>query len=71
MVNAGIKEDFVTARKLHYKLLKGIDLLFAEGNPTGVKYVLHKSGLMENVLRLPLIAASESLSQQLDQYLNA
>jgi 4-hydroxy-tetrahydrodipicolinate synthase len=71
MVNAGIQEDFVTARKLHYKLLKGIDLLFAEGNPTGVKYVLHKSGLMENVLRLPLIAASESLSQQLDQYLNA
>lgn len=71
MVNAGMQEDFVTARKLHYKLLKGIDLLFAEGNPTGVKYVLHKSGLMENVLRLPLIPASESLSQQLDQYLNA
>ena len=71
MVNAGIQEDFATARKLHYKLLKGIDLLFAEGNPTGVKYVLHKSGLMENVLRLPLIPASDSLSQQLDQYLNA
>lgn len=71
MVNAGMQEDFVTARKLHYKLLKGIDLLFAEGNPTGVKYVLHKAGLMENVLRLPLIPASDNLSQQLDQYLNA
>ena len=71
MVNAGMQEDFATARKLHYKLLKGIDLLFAEGNPTGVKYVLHKAGLMENVLRLPLIPASDNLSQQLDQYLNA
>lgn len=71
MVKAGLNEDFVSARKLHYTLLKGIDLLFAEGNPTGVKYVLHKLGLVENVLRLPLVPASESLSQQLDQYLNS
>lgn len=69
MVNAALNNDFVTARLHHYKLLKGIDLLFAEGNPTGVKYVLHTQRLCENVLRLPLIPASENLSNELHQYL--
>ncbi len=69
MVNAALREDFVAARALHYKLLPGIDLLFAEGNPAGVKYVLSKMGLMANSLRLPLVAASEGLSARMDAYL--
>lgn len=40
-------------------------LIFAEGNPTGVKYVLAELGIVKNYLRLPLVAASESLEQKL------
>lgn len=67
MVNAALRGDFNEARELHYKLLPRIDLLFAEGNPTGVKYVLHKMGLMKNSLRLPLMPASDVLTEKLDK----
>lgn len=69
MVRAALNEDFITARKLHYKLLSGIDLLFAEGNPTGVKFVLSEMGLMRNTLRLPLVSASEDLAGKLKEFL--
>lgn len=67
MVKHALKNEMNEARKLHYGLLNRINLLFAEGNPTGVKYVLHQQGLCENILRLPLVPASESLQQKLDR----
>lgn len=67
MVKHALKNEMNEARKLHYGLLNRISLLFAEGNPTGVKYVLHQQGLCENILRLPLVPASESLQQKLDR----
>lgn len=65
MVHAALDNDFVKARTLHYQLLDKIDLLFAEGNPTGVKCVLSHQGLIQNELRLPLITASKELSDKL------
>ena len=50
MVNESLAGNFDAARKLHYSLLNNIRLLFAEGNPTGVKYVLSKMAICENVL---------------------
>ncbi len=67
MVQHALKNEMDEARKLHYKLLPDIDLLFAEGNPTGVKYVLHKQGLCENILRLPLVSASEQLRGKINK----
>jgi len=64
-VHTALEGDFKKAREVFYPLLPGIDLLFAEGNPTGVKEVLAQKGIIENQLRLPLIPASESLSVQL------
>lgn len=34
--------------------------LFAEGNPSGLKYLLHHMGLAENVVRLPLVPVSHA-----------
>jgi 4-hydroxy-tetrahydrodipicolinate synthase len=67
MVQHALSGSMEAARTLHYKLLPQINLLFAEGNPAGVKYVLHRQGLCENILRLPLVPASTALQQQLDQ----
>jgi 4-hydroxy-tetrahydrodipicolinate synthase len=61
MVQHALKSEMQQARQLHYQLLRRIDLLFAEGNPTGVKYVLHTQGVCENILRLPLMPATEQL----------
>lgn len=68
MVNAALKNDYETARKLHYKLLEGFDLLFAENNPAGVKAFLSEMGMIENSLRLPLVPLSESILQQVKKY---
>ncbi|HTN46594.1 MAG TPA: 4-hydroxy-tetrahydrodipicolinate synthase [Flavipsychrobacter sp.] len=67
MVNYALNGDFESAKNLHYELLEKTRLLFAEGNPTGVKYVLSKMGVCQNVLRLPLIPASDELASKLDK----
>ena len=69
MVNAGLSGDFDTARKLHYKLLKGIGLLFTEGNPPGVKYVLSQMGICGNNLRLPVVPISSSHEEKINDFL--
>ena len=65
MVKSALDGRFSEAREIHYRLLPGMDLLFAEGNPTGVKSVLSRMGICENVLRLPLLPASEGLAEKL------
>jgi 4-hydroxy-tetrahydrodipicolinate synthase len=48
------------ARSLHYRLLPLIDANFLETNPAPIKAALHCMGRIENVLRLPLLPASEA-----------
>ena len=43
---------------LQAKYAEMIKLLFAEGNPVGIKAVLAQKGMIENNLRLPLVPAS-------------
>jgi 4-hydroxy-tetrahydrodipicolinate synthase len=42
------------------KMGHNIHLLFVEGNPSGIKTVLAEMGMIENVLRLPMIPCSEN-----------
>ena len=70
MVRHCLQGDFTLARPLHYKCLEGNDLLFAENNPAGVKAFLHELGLIENVLRLPLVPLSSTIHQKVKTYLN-
>jgi 4-hydroxy-tetrahydrodipicolinate synthase len=58
------------AQKLHYLLLETIHLLFAEGNPGGIKALLNQMGLCHNVLRLPLVKISNELTEKLKQQMN-
>lgn len=69
MVRYSLKGDFASARPLHYKCLEGNDLLFAENNPAGVKAFLFELGLIENVLRLPLVPLSDAVHQKVKSYL--
>ena len=47
-----------------------IDLLFVQGNPGGIKAVLHQRGLIENHLRLPLVPVSHSVTSKLRTYVD-
>ena len=58
--------QWIRARQLHLELAQLCRLLFAEGNPAGVKAALHASGIIRcNKLRLPLTPVSKELYQQL------
>ena len=46
-----------------------IRLLFAEGNPVGIKAVLAQRGIIQNCLRLPLVPASKELEGKIQQEL--
>ena len=51
------------------KYAEMIRLLFTEGNPVGIKAVLSQQGLIENVLRLPLVPASKDLTSKISHLL--
>lgn len=65
MVNHCLNADFVSAQKFHYQLLEIIDLLFAEGNPGGVKAALKALGIIDDYVRLPLVNVSETTYNKL------
>ncbi len=50
---------------LQAKYAEMIKLLFAEGNPVGIKAVLAQKGLIDNYLRLPLVPASAELNRRI------
>lgn len=69
MINFALENKYQEARALHYKLLPAIGLLFADGNPPGVKYVLHKMGICNNEMRLLVVPVSESTALQLNNFI--
>ena len=49
------------ALRLHYAMLRMNQLIFADGNPAGIKCLMSHMGLCQNVLRLPLVSANEKV----------
>jgi 4-hydroxy-tetrahydrodipicolinate synthase len=46
---------------LHYAMMRMNQLIFADGNPAGIKCLMNQMGLCENVLRLPLVKVNEKV----------
>jgi 4-hydroxy-tetrahydrodipicolinate synthase len=55
MIRLEFQGDYAAARKIHHKFTDLFNLLFVDGNPAGVKAMLHEMGFINNVLRLPLV----------------
>ena len=51
------------------KYAEMVRLLFAEGNPVGIKAVLAQKGIIQNYLRLPLVPASKELQESIKKEL--
>lgn len=60
MVRAALRHDMPTAQQLNLKLLELYKLLFAEGNPVGVKAAMELQGLCSREVRLPLVPMTEN-----------
>jgi 4-hydroxy-tetrahydrodipicolinate synthase len=65
MIRLGIKGSVQEAYALHYQVADAIDYIFEEGNPAGIKAVFKTLDLCELTVRLPLVAASETLQKKL------
>jgi 4-hydroxy-tetrahydrodipicolinate synthase len=61
MVRNALKGNFDVARQMHYQLIDLINMLFAEGNPCGVKTALTAMDICKKDVRLPLTDVSEEL----------
>lgn len=70
MVNLGLDREVDDAYKLHYEVAPSIDLIFAEGNPVGIKALLARRGLCENALRLPLVKSSDDLTRKINSFVD-
>lgn len=55
MIRLEFKGEYEPARKIHHRFTELYKLLFVDGNPAGVKALLNDMGMIENVLRLPLV----------------
>ena len=53
------------ALRLHYAMLRMNQLIFADGNPSGIKCLMSHIGLCENVLRLPLVPVNEKVEAEI------
>lgn len=68
MVRLGLEGKVKEAYELHYKIAPSIEMIFAEGNPAGIKSLLSSKGMVESVLRLPLVPASEKLRTDIETF---
>lgn len=65
MVQLAFDGKVKEAYDIHNKLVDITRLIFAEGNPCGIKTVLAEKGIIKNYLRLPLTIASEGLQDKI------
>ncbi len=65
MVNLCLEQKFAEARTFHYRLFNLVNLLFAEGNPSGAKAALSILGICKNTFRLPVVGVSSELMEKI------
>ena len=53
------------ALRLHYAMLRMNQLIFADGNPAGIKCLMSQMGLCKNVLRLPLVPVNPTVEEDI------
>ena len=70
MIDDGLNNNISSAESINNKLCNIISLIFKENNPAGVKFVLSKLNLCNNVLRLPLLSVSKELRSEINEELN-
>ena len=69
MIRLEMNGEIDSARKIHHKFTDLFNLLFVDGNPAGVKAMLHEMGMIENVLRLPLVPTRLTTMQRISECL--
>jgi dihydrodipicolinate synthase len=67
LVNNALKNNFKAAREIQFRFMESIELLFADGNPSGVKAFLNVMNLCQNNLRLPLVPVNRTIYSRIQK----
>ena len=69
MIRLEFRGEYEPARKIHHKFTELYKLLFVDGNPAGCKALLNDMGMIQNVLRLPLVPTRIETKQKMNEIL--
>lgn len=69
MIRAGLDREVDKAYRLQYAMQDGMQLIFKEGNPAGIKAIFESLELSNAVVRLPLVEASAELKKEIAAFI--
>jgi 4-hydroxy-tetrahydrodipicolinate synthase len=67
LVGHALKNNFKSARDIQFRFIEMTELLFADGNPSGVKAMLSIRNICLNNLRLPLVPVSRTVYSRIQK----
>ena len=67
LIHLALKGKYKEARELHFELIDLFKLIFKEGNPGGVKALMHMQGTIQNELRSPLFRIGEETYNEIKE----
>ncbi|WKK80096.1 4-hydroxy-tetrahydrodipicolinate synthase [Marivirga arenosa] len=67
MIQNALKGDFAKSNESLFKLLPINPLMYEESNPIGAKEALKLKGVCDNYVRMPLLPASDNLSNRIKE----
>jgi 4-hydroxy-tetrahydrodipicolinate synthase len=68
MIRLGLNGRSKEAFEVFYQVLDSMDLIFEEGNPSGIKCLLNILEISSDRVRLPLVPASKDLRQKMIKF---
>ena len=68
MIRLGLDGRSKEAFEVFYQVLDSMDLIFEEGNPSGIKCLLNILEISSDRVRLPLVPASDDLRQKMIKF---
>ena len=69
MIRLALKGETKKASELRFKLMNSIDYIFEEGNPAGIKALLHNLNICKPYVRLPLVEATAELQEKISTFM--
>jgi 4-hydroxy-tetrahydrodipicolinate synthase len=66
MIRFGLQKKVTEAYNIQYKIMDSIEMIFEQGNPSGIKEIFKILGISDNTVRLPLVNVNQNLSERLE-----
>jgi 4-hydroxy-tetrahydrodipicolinate synthase len=67
LIHLALEGKYDQARELHFELIDLFKLLFKEGNPGGIKALMHIQGILQNELRTPLFRITDQTYNEIKE----